>query len=165
MAKGPNRPNARARATGAGRANAPSRRPNPAAKPNPRPTKSARPKQQGAGANRSRSSSQPVPTTSVSAPWRRRLERASAPTLLRMHAMPRWLPSLIMFTLLLAGVFLPGGVAALALGLVVLILVWLLTLSWPALSNPAKLGRLFVVGLVIFAALVRLSGLHFVSRH
>lgn len=71
---------------------------------------------------------------------------------------------MIMFALLLAGVFLPSLAAAIALAVVALLLIWLHTLSWPALGRAARIGRVIVVALVLMAALVRLSGLHFVPR-
>jgi hypothetical protein len=82
--------------------------------------------------------------------------KISAPYLVRLHALPRWVLPLFMTALLLVGLFAnPAATAGFWLGLVSMliivgILVWLLTLSWPLLSSTSRVLRTFVA-LVLFA--------------
>ena len=105
---------------------------------------------------------QPALTTSRA---RRRLERASAPVLIRLNRAPRWVPTAVMLVLLLIGLFTPGSVSAALLAAVALILAWLLALAWPTLAAQGRFARILVIGLVLFSALVRLSGLNVVRKH
>jgi hypothetical protein len=79
------------------------------------------------------------------------LERVSAPILLRLHALPRWLIPVVMGLVLAGGLFLEGQwlwLGALLLGFVTLTVAWLYALSWPLLSTGSRIGRgLVVVGL------------------
>jgi hypothetical protein len=174
MARDRNQPTARNRASG-GRPTSGARTPS---KPAPTPGRSGgKPKQPAKTNARPKSASakptgnpkvkrpQPTPTSYSSSPPRRRLERASAPVLLRLNAVPRWVPTAVMLLLLLAGLFSPSTIAAIFLSLVALFLAWLLALAWPTLPPPGRLARLMVIGLVLFSALVRLSGLHVGPRH
>ena len=89
--------------------------------------------------------------------FRASLERFSAPLLIRMHAMPRWIVPVVMGLLLTAGLFLSGPWAWLGAIFMVLLgifLGWLFLLSWPVLSPGAKTARVLVVGALWgFAAL------------
>ena len=163
MARNRQTPTARTRAT-AGRPGSGGR---PAPKPAPGSAnrssgQAAGKKPAGSAVNTGATRTQ-APTTSR--PWRRRLERASAPVLLRLSRVPRWIQFAVMLALLLAGLFAPGTIAAVFLGLIALFLIWLLALSWPELPAPGRMGRLMVIGLVLFSALIRLSGLHVGPRH
>ena len=53
---------------------------------------------------------------------------------------------LITAALLVAGLMVPNGaLAALFLGLLMLMLLWLIALSWPVLTAPARFMRLGVI--------------------
>lgn len=76
------------------------------------------------------------------------LNRVSAPILLAMHALPRWVVPVIMGLLLAGGLFLSGPwnwLGAVLLGLVTLIVLWLYVLSWPVLPPAGRVGRALVV--------------------
>jgi hypothetical protein len=82
-----------------------------------------------------------------------RLQKASAPLLLKLSAMPRWLVPLMLGALLLLGFFLEGVLGALALLTVGVFLAWLVLLSWPLLSPGSKAIRALVVGVVLGVAI------------
>jgi hypothetical protein len=82
-----------------------------------------------------------------------RLQKASAPLLLKLSALPRWLVPLMLGALLLLGFFLDGVLGSLALMLVGLFLAWLVMLSWPLLSPGSKMIRTLVVGVVLGVAI------------
>lgn len=123
-----------------------------------------RPRNTGRQAPKSKPA-QPVEPVLSTNPWRRRLERASAPVLLRLHYAPRWFLSVVMIGLLLLGLFVPGPVAAVFLLLVALMITWLLALSWPALTTGNRVMRLLIIGMLLFSALIRAAGLHVPTHH
>jgi hypothetical protein len=82
-----------------------------------------------------------------------RLQKASAPLLLKLSALPRWLVPLMLGALLLLGFFLDGVLGSLALMLVGLFLAWLVMLSWPLLSPGSKMIRTLIVGVVLGVAI------------
>jgi hypothetical protein len=82
-----------------------------------------------------------------------RLQKASAPLLLKLSALPRWLVPLMLGALLLLGFFLDGLLGSIALLLVGLFLTWLVMLSWPLLSPGSKAIRTLVVGVVLGVAI------------
>ena len=98
-----------------------------------------------------------VPTRKDTVPARPRtaLERLSAPVLLRLHGMPRWLFPFITGVLLVGGLMVNNAVLAVVfLGLLLLMLLWLVALSWPLLSPVARLMRGAVIlslGMVMVA--------------
>jgi hypothetical protein len=72
-----------------------------------------------------------------------------------LSRLPRVLPFLVIFGLLLAGLVLEnvaGGVLLLALAV---LLGWLLYLAWPVLQPPRRFVRLAVVLLVVASAVPR----------
>lgn len=92
----------------------------------------------------------PAPTT-----LRRRVEVASRPALVRLTALPRPVVPLATVVLFAVAVLAPTPVAAVALVIIGLFLVWLTFLAWPALSVGGKLIRLVMVGLVVVLGLTR----------
>ena len=92
---------------------------------------------------------------------RKKFERASAPYLVRMHALPRWvLPVLLTIVLLIGLLANPKEAAGLWIGFVALlfiglVLVWLLALSWPVLTRSSKVLRVLVAILIFYAAFSR----------
>lgn len=83
------------------------------------------------------------------------LERWSAPALVRLTRVPRWLVAALMAVLLLAGLAVDGPIGALGLGVLAGFLAWLLALSWPVLPTASRLVRLLVVAVVTVAAVVQ----------
>jgi len=100
----------------------------------------------------------PAPGKAPSTGWRRELERRSAPALIVLHGLPRWLVPIAMGLLLLVGLLGPriiGGVALLCVGA---FLGWLLAVSWPLISGSARMIRLLVVAAVLGVGIARLVG-------
>jgi positive regulator of sigma E activity len=83
----------------------------------------------------------------------------SAPLLLRIHALPRYVFPLFTLVLLLLGLFLSngvlGGIFLLLLGLA---LGWLIALSWQLLTPSAKLMRAILLFVVVGYAVSRMAG-------
>jgi hypothetical protein len=91
--------------------------------------------------------------------FRKKLEKVSVPYLARLHSMPRWVLPIVMTALLLIGLmsneqsqtgFFLGLVSML---IIVLILTWLLALSWPLLSSSSKMIRSLVALVLLGIAL------------
>ncbi len=129
-------------------------------------SKKPRPSGQSNSRASSKSPGKPTPARSTapatgkvpSTGWRRELERRSAPALIVLHGLPRWLVPIAMGLLLLVGLLAPsiiGGIALLGLGV---FLGWLLAVSWPLVSGSARLVRLLVVAAVLGVGVARLVG-------
>lgn len=87
------------------------------------------------------------------------VERFSAPILLRLHGLPRWLFPLFTALLLLGGLMVGNAVlAAVLLSVLLLLLLWLIALSWPLLTPLARLMRLAVLVGLGFVIVNRLQG-------
>lgn len=86
------------------------------------------------------------------------LHRLSAPLLLRLHALPRWLVPILLAILLVTGFALEGVPGGLALAVVGLFLGWLLLLSWPLIGAGSRLVRLLVVAAVLASAWLEITG-------
>ncbi|WP_427383215.1 DUF6703 family protein [Janibacter sp. G56] len=82
----------------------------------------------------------------MSSSARESFERASAPAVRAITALPRWVPVVAVFALVVGGALLPYG--WLLLGVVLLFLIWTLALSWPRLTSPEKLMRIAVLVLI-----------------
>ena len=93
--------------------------------------------------------------------FRKRLEKASAPYLARVHALPRWVLPVLMTIILLIGLLAnpnesPGlRIGFFALLFIGLFLVWLLALSWPLLTRSSKVLRVLVAVLIFYTAFSR----------
>ena len=93
--------------------------------------------------------------------FRKRLEKASAPYLARIHALPRWVLPVLMTIILLIGLLAnpnesPGlWIGFFALLSIGLFLVWLLALSWPLLTRSSKVLRVLVAVLIFYTAFSR----------
>ncbi len=94
-------------------------------------------------------SRRPVPPRS---PLRTAIETRSAPVLLAIGRLPRWVPAIVLAVVLVAGLATSGVIAVACLGLIAVVLSWLAFLSWPALSGSGRALRVAVVALVFFAA-------------
>lgn len=87
------------------------------------------------------------------------LQRYSAPLLLRMHGLPRWLFPVFTALLLVGGLLVPNAIAAtVLLSLLGLILLWLVALSWPILRPIARLMRVLVLGALVMVIVGRAQG-------
>ncbi|TAK69063.1 MAG: hypothetical protein EPO13_09340 [Actinomycetota bacterium] len=89
------------------------------------------------------------------------MEVASAPALLVLHRLPRWLVPVILGVLLVVGLAVSGPwrwLGALALLIVGAFIGWLTALSWPLLSGTARLARVAVCGAVVGVAVLKALG-------
>lgn len=80
--------------------------------------------------------------------FRRRVELRAGPLLVLLARLPRIVPFLLVFGLLLGGLFVKGVVGALLLGGVAVLLGLLLFLGWRALDQRSRVLRLAVLLLV-----------------
>ena len=86
-------------------------------------------------------------------------ERASAPVLLFLSRLPRWVFPVVLAAILLTGMLIPSPViGGILLSLIVIALGWLVALSWPLLSVPSRLLRLLVVGGLLLVVFGKFSG-------
>ncbi len=98
----------------------------------------------------------PAPAPAAESSSRRSLERISAPWLLRLHRLPRWLVPIGLAVMLFLGLLLSGPWAWLGAVLMVLVglfVSWLTALSWPILTPGSRAIRV-VVGAVLFGLAV-----------
>lgn len=84
---------------------------------------------------------------------RERIETASLPLLTRINDLPRAVPFLAILALMVAGVLIPGWGWVLLL-VVVLFLVWVAYLGWPALDRTNRIMRGTVI---LLAAVITLT--------
>ncbi|WP_109473530.1 DUF6703 family protein [Ornithinimicrobium cavernae] len=77
------------------------------------------------------------------------VERASLPVLTRLAKLPTWLPMVVTAALILVGAFLGGVLGAVLVGVALLVLLWLLYLSWPHLTLSLRLMRVAVLVLLV----------------
>ena len=100
---------------------------------------------------------QKVPTGPVS-DTRRTLEVKSTGPLFFLRKLPIWLVGVLALIFFLLGVLLPYNWAGVFLLLLAGVLVWLQTLSWPAIGTPAKILRVSVTLVVVAVGLGKLFG-------
>lgn len=89
---------------------------------------------------------------------RRAVERHSAPLLLHIRRLPRWLVALGPLALLLAGLAAPGPFGSAALIALAVLLAWLGYVSWPSLRAPGRVLRLLAVGTLLALAVLTSLG-------
>jgi hypothetical protein len=94
-----------------------------------------------------------VPVVTHSA-LRKRLTDLSAPALLRIHSLPKFLVPGLIAVLMLLGLFLHTPYSGAALTVVAVFIGWLTYLSWPLLDSKSRLIRLLVFLILIAAAAV-----------
>ena len=90
----------------------------------------------------------PVVTHSL---LRKKITNASAPILLRIHSLPRFIVPALMAVFMVLGLFLQPPFSGLALSVVTTFVAWLMYLSWPLLDPRSKFIR-FNVFLILVAA-------------
>lgn len=79
-------------------------------------------------------------------------QRLSAPVVIRLAALPRWLFVVVPAALVVLGLLLPGWPGALVLLLLALFLAWLAALSWQQAESLPRLLRVVTVAIVLVAA-------------
>jgi len=84
---------------------------------------------------------------------RKRVEVLSAPTLIRLHALPRAFMPILILLLMFVGLMKDDAIGGIALIIVAAFVGWLLYLSWPLLEGRARILRALAVLLVVAAAL------------
>jgi hypothetical protein len=123
----------------------------------PSPRKSAPAKaRKASGRPRSRQSSAPFYTPTGSS-FRRSMERRSAPALVLLTQLPRFVMMLAPLALLLLGFFLPLAIGLVFLALFFVFTGWLAYLSWPRTDATAKLIRLAMFAVVIALTAIRIA--------
>jgi hypothetical protein len=86
---------------------------------------------------------------------RKRITDLSAPALLRIHALPKFLVPGIIAVLMLLGLFLAAPYSGIALTVVSVFIGWLMYLSWPLLDPRSRLIRVLVFLILIAATSVK----------
>lgn len=84
---------------------------------------------------------------------RKRIEILSAPSLIRLHSLPRAVVPVVIIGLMFLGLVNDEALGGISMLLVAAFVGWLLYLSWPLLEARARILRALVVLLVIMAAL------------
>jgi hypothetical protein len=90
---------------------------------------------------------------------RARLERFSAPVLLRLHRMPKPVVPLLMVALLAVALFVGGFAGVACLAALFLMLGWLTALSWPVTTTRGRTSRVVVLVLIAGFAVSEALGL------
>jgi hypothetical protein len=88
---------------------------------------------------------------------RKWLETVSVPLLTRLHSMPRWIFPFFTAALLLMGLFIAGPIGAFFLAALVVLLGWLLFLSWPLIATGSRLLRVIALALLLSAFWIQLN--------
>lgn len=94
-----------------------------------------------------------VPVVTHSA-LRKRITDLSAPALLRIHGLPKFLVPGLIAILMLLGLFLPAPYSGISLTVVSAFIGWLMYLSWPLLDSKSRVIRLLVFLILIAATSV-----------
>lgn len=97
-----------------------------------------------------------VPVVTHSA-LRKSVTDASAPILLRIHALPKFLVPVLIAGLMLLGLFLQPPYSGISLTVVCVFIGWLMYLSWPLLDPRSKLIRFLVFVILVAATAVKYS--------
>ncbi|MGN6301950.1 MAG: DUF6703 family protein [Angustibacter sp.] len=96
----------------------------------------------------------PSPRPAEPTGLRAAIEAASHPLLLRLSALPRAVPFVVLLALLVVGIFVGGVVGVVCPGLVALFVAWLMYLRWPRLTGVERLGRAAVLLIAVALVLV-----------
>jgi hypothetical protein len=89
---------------------------------------------------------------------RQSVEQASLKPAAYLHHLPRWLPPVTVAVLFAGGLAIRGWAGAALLFIVTAFVVWLATLSWPALGAQGRALRILIVAALVGLALWQ--GLH-----
>ena len=116
-------------------------------------------RQSGNPAKRSSGGGSSVPAVAPPSSLRQRFERVSAPLILSLARLPRWVFPLAMAALLVAGLMVnPGGLGGLFLLVLVAALCWLTALSWPALTVAGRILRVITILAALAVVYARFTG-------
>lgn len=91
----------------------------------------------------------------MTTPLRRAVEARSVGALAWLATRPRWVPFVIVFALLVGGLFAPPAAGIALLVLLLLFLGWITYLAWPRLPQGGRMVRLVVLAVVVVAAVQR----------
>lgn len=80
------------------------------------------------------------------------LERISAPWLVRLSRIPRWLFLIVLGSVLFAGLYLDSALGGVLLLVLALFLAWLASVGWSHVSPIGRILRLLTVGLLVYVA-------------
>jgi hypothetical protein len=94
----------------------------------------------------------------MAATLRKRVEVLSAPTLIRLHSLPRAVMPVLILLFMFVGLMKDNAIGGIALLIVTAFVGWLLYLSWPLLEGRARIIRALAVSLVFAAALSKFVG-------
>lgn len=86
------------------------------------------------------------------------IERRSAAPVVFLHRLPVWVPLLAVLALLAVGMVGTGWIAAVALGVLALLLAWFAYLNWPALQTGGRVLRIAAIAVLVASAAGRLTG-------
>ena len=101
-------------------------------------------------ANKPKKPNPAVPVVTHSA-LRKRVTDLSAPALLRIHGLPKFLVPALIAALMVTGLLIDPPIAGVPLSVVSAFIGWIMYLSWPLLDSRSKLIR-FLVFLILIAA-------------
>ena len=88
---------------------------------------------------------------------RQEVARLSAPVLRWLSQRPKVLLPLLSVALLIGGLALPPAAGVPLLVALLLVVAWLVYLSWPVVQGPARLIRLVVLGMLVVAIVGRVA--------
>lgn len=94
----------------------------------------------------------------MTSPLRLRIQRGSTPILRAVSAAPKWAVFLVVLVLIVGGLLSTGWRGALLLGVLGVALAWLSYLAWPASATGRRVLQLLTIGLIGFAAVLRVTG-------
>lgn len=94
----------------------------------------------------------------VESGFRESVSRKSAPLLVYLSRLPKWMVPAAMIVLVILGLAAPPDIGAVAFVLLAIFVSWLAFLSWPVLSGGARLLRVFVIAILLLAVVARLDG-------
>lgn len=80
------------------------------------------------------------------------LERISAPWLVRLSRIPRWLFLIVLGSVLFAGLYLDSALGGVLLLVLALFLAWLASVGWSHVSPVGRILRLLTVGVLVYVA-------------
>ena len=85
------------------------------------------------------------------------LERISAPWLVRLSLVPRWLFLIVLGSVLFAGLYLDNALGGVLLLVLALFLAWLASLGWSRVTPIGRVLRLLTVGLLVYVAVSKFA--------
>lgn len=89
---------------------------------------------------------------------RKSIERFSAPLLISLNRLPKFLVPIFVAVLLVVGLYQKNALGLVCISLVALFIIWLSYLAWPVLEARAKVVRLVMIGLLLFGAYANFVG-------